>query len=132
LSSRHTAQEYLDQAAHNAGLAAYLRTNKTDYLDWAATCLFYSAVHYVNAFLAYSGKSIPRRHTSSDPANPGRTNIVQQDSVLRSVYHDYRHLDDESRDARYELRKPKKADYDERLVRCHNRIRQFVTTRLAS
>src|SRR5439155_13741854 len=99
----HTATEYVRQATHNASLAKYLRANKTDCLDWAVTCLFYSAVHWVNAYLTKQRIPIPRRHQGSDPQKPGRMNIVQQDSSLRRIYSSYRHLDDESRDARYEL-----------------------------
>jgi hypothetical protein len=54
----HTVEEYLQQARHNSELAADIRKNQTEYLDWAATSLFYSAVHYVNAYFAKFGISI--------------------------------------------------------------------------
>jgi len=125
-----TATEYIQQAAHNAALASFLRTNKPEYLDWAVTCLFYSAVHYVNAYLAHSKTPIPRRHRAGDSGQPGRLNIVQQDGTLKAIYKNYRHLDDESRDARYELRLPKVSDYDSFLLRQLKAIQEYILPKI--
>ena len=125
-----TSTEYIQQAAHNVALATFLRANKTECLDWAATCLFYSAVHYVNAYLAYSKIPIPRRHRAGDSGQPGRLNIVQQDATLRTIYKNYRHLDDESRDARYELRRPKVSDYDNFLLIQLKEIQAYILPRI--
>jgi hypothetical protein len=103
--------DYVQQALHNAELAAYLRKDKTQYLDWAVTCLFYSALHYVNAYLAKGQKAIPRRHVTVGNL-AGRSNIVQADPDLGAIYPAYRALEDESRDARYELRKMTPYEYD--------------------
>lgn len=122
-----TSADYVQQAAHNLALAAHLRADKAEYLDWAATCLFYAAVHYVNAYLTKANITIPRRHRGSEPKNkPGRLNIVQQDPILRFIYINYRHLDDESRDARYELRKPSTSDYDGFLLTQIKSIKSFI------
>jgi hypothetical protein len=132
LSAAHTLEEYLAQAAHNAELARFLRKEKPEYLDWAATCLFYSAVHYVNAYLTKCGQNIPRRHVGTDQGAVGRTNIVQQDRTLREIYPDYRDLDDDSRDARYELKHPTKPDYDTYLMPSFVRIKNFVQQKISS
>jgi len=126
----HTVSDYLQKAAHNLEFAQYVRKNKTDCLDWAATSLFYSAVHYLNAYFVNADTPIPRRHTSSDPNYPGRKNIIQQDPQLLSIYSHYRHLDDESRDARYELRIISAADYDSFLLPKLNSIKSFITTKV--
>lgn len=126
----HTIPQYLQKAAHNLAFAQYIRENKSDCLDWAATCLFYAAVHYVNAYLVKSSMPIPRRHTSSDPLNPGRTNIVQQNPDLSKIYRPYRHLDDESRDARYELRSISTSDYDSFLLPQIKKIKEFIEPRV--
>jgi hypothetical protein len=126
----HTLSEYVAQAAHNSAFAEGIRKNQGEYLDWAATCLFYAAVHYVNAYFVKSTIAIPRRHTGADPKNPGRTNIVQQDPSLKTIYAPYRHLDDESRDARYELKIISEADYDNFLLPKLNQIRSFITSEL--
>ena len=57
----HSVSEYLQQAAHNLAFAAEIRKTKTEYLDWAATCLFYAAIHYINAYFVKSNIPIPRR-----------------------------------------------------------------------
>jgi hypothetical protein len=129
----HSAPDYVQQAAHNVELADYLRKNRTDCLDWAVTCLFYAAVHYVNAYLRKSNLAIPRRHRGSDRnKTEGRLNIVQQDPTLRFIYINYRHLDDESRDARYELRKPSSADYDSFLEPQLKSIRKFILPKVTN
>jgi hypothetical protein len=126
----HTVAEYVAQAVHNSTFAADIRKSQGGYLDWAATCLFYAAVHYVNAYFVKSKIAIPRRHSSSDPKYPGRMNIVQQDPSLKTIYVPYRHLDDESRDARYELKILSEADYDKFLLPQLNQIRKFITSEL--
>jgi hypothetical protein len=123
----HTVSEYVAQAVRNSEFAADIRKNQGRYLDWAATCLFYAAVHYVNAYLVKSKIAIPRRHSCPDPKNPGRTNIVQQDPSLKTIYATYRHLDDESRDARCELKVISKADYDKFLLPKLEQIKKFIT-----
>lgn len=124
-----TPADYLQQAAKNAELAAFLRQEKSEYLDWAVTCLFYSAIHLVNAYLSHRHLTIPRRHTTKGGL-VGRSNIVQTDKVLGSIYFDYRALDDESRDARYELKKPTEEDYDKYLLARLNAIRAFILPKL--
>ena len=125
------SSEYVQQAVHNTELATHLRQDKTQYLDWAATCLFYAAVHYINAYLAKADKTIPRRHTTQGILM-GRTNIVQSDPALRKIYYAYRHLDDESRNARYELKRPTLEDYDTYLVPQLDKIKDFVMLNVAA
>jgi hypothetical protein len=124
---KHAISEYVAQANHNSAFATDIRKHQGKYLDWAATCLFYAAVHYVNAYFVKSQMAIPRRHSSPDPKNPGRMNIVQQDPSLKIIYAPYRHLDDESRDARYELKVVSEADYDKFLLPQLEKIRKCIT-----
>jgi hypothetical protein len=93
--------------------------------------LFYAAVHFVNAYLKKAGIPIPRRHRSND-GEPGRLNIVQADPTLSTIYPEYRHLDDESRDARYELKKISEADFDKFLLVKLNRISDFITPKVTN
>lgn len=127
--SSHTLDEYIAQATHNVDVATHLRSTSVYCLDWAATCLFYAAVHLVNAFLRKHGVPIPRRHRGK-PDAPGRTNIVQQDPRLRVIYKSYRHLDDESRDARYELKRFVPADYDDFLLPEFRKLQGYLMARL--
>ncbi len=122
----HSVPDYIQQAAHNLEFAEYIRKNKSDCLDWSATCLFYAAVHYVNAYFKKANIPIPRRHSSPDPKTPGRLNIVQQDPTLSAIYDPYRNLDDESRDARYELKNISEARYDGYLRPEFEKIQKFI------
>ena len=125
MSTPHTINEYLQQAEHNTEFAKFIRSKRSDCLDWSATCLFYAAVHYVNAYFRKFGIPIPRRHRGNH-GEPGRTNIVQSDPTLSSIYAEYRHLDDESRDARYELRRISEADFDRFLLVKLEKIGDFI------
>jgi hypothetical protein len=131
-TTTHSVDEYLEQAAHNSGFAQRIRDDLPEYMDWSAACLFYSAVHYVNAYLAKQGIPIPRRHRGTEARKPGRTNIVQSDPGLSRIYRYYRHLDDESRDARYELKKITTADYDSFLLPNLVKIREFIIRRVTA
>ena len=120
---QHT--EYIQQAAHNADLASYLRQTGKNCLDWAVTCLFYAAIHYINAYLVKKHIPLPTSHR-------GRRNIVRSDSVLSQICQDYCHLGDESRDARYKLKRPSVSDYDTLLVSQFNRIRKFISSKITN
>jgi hypothetical protein len=132
LTTSHSVDEYLEQAAHNSGLAQHIRDKLPEFMDWSATCLFYSAVHYVNAYFAKFSIPISRRHRGVEAKKPGRTNIVQTDTKLSAIYPHYRHLDDESRDARYELKRITPVDYDKFLKPKLQKIQQFIVPKVTS
>lgn len=128
----HTIEEYLQQAAHNFEFAAYIRNSRPECLDWSVTSLFYAAVHYVNAYFKKSGIAIPRRHTSPDSKAPGRSNLVQKDPILSRIYDPYRNLDDESRDARYELKRVSASHYDEYLLKEFEKIKNMIIPKVTT
>ena len=70
-------------------------------VDWAITMLFYSALHYIDAFLDGKGMH-PRNHTVRDDE-------IQNNGSIKAIYRDYRFLKHRSRAARYEI-----ANYTER------------------
>ncbi len=61
---------------------------------WALTMLFYAAVHRVQACFVTQGK-YPITHTHRDSA-------IRRDSNLKSIYVDYREIENLSRTARYD------------------------------
>lgn len=83
--------EHLKQAQHNEAFVNIFDTASSPYLDWALIGIFYSSVHYIEAFLATKNKHT-RYHTSRD-------NYVEV--YLGNIYEDYRELKDYSEDARY-------------------------------
>lgn len=64
------------------------------FFDWKVTGTFYSALHYVDAYLA-----IQNIHP---PTHAIRLGLVRTDPKLKPVSMDYRDLLNESRTARYE------------------------------
>ena len=90
-------QQHLDQASKNERLYHQFDLDKTEFLDWAVTVLFYSLLHYLDAFLA---QRQPSRHPRS---HAERDDEVGRSGQLTQVWQFYRRLKDESRNARYEV-----------------------------
>ena len=89
--------EHLTKAVHNEMFCAYLDSivmNGETYYEWEAVGLFYSALHYVDAYLARMPYH-PRNHLS-------RNNLIGMITSLRPIYDNYLTLYDRSMDARYE------------------------------
>jgi hypothetical protein len=66
-----------------------------DYLEWAAISAFYSALHFVDAYLARRGLH---------PGDHGVRDSYLRRTELRNVYFAYRTLRTASEDYRYALR----------------------------
>jgi hypothetical protein len=81
------------QAVHNRNFFTEFRLAQSDYTDWAATVLFYTALHLVEAFLASRGEHSPD-HRQRDQ------NFVRF-AELRPLYSPYRELKHHSQRARY-------------------------------
>jgi len=87
--------EHLARARGNEELAKTLDRSKGLCVDWAITMLFYAAVHYIDAYLAFSG-SRPKNHQQRD-------NAVEHNGSLAPIWNDYRRLKDLSEEARYQI-----------------------------
>jgi hypothetical protein len=86
-----TAQRHLDQARRNYRCYERLRLDG-EFLDWAVTALFYTALHLVLAHAAQHG------HSLTDDHGAIRRYV---DRYLVSIRRTYRELFDASRDTRY-------------------------------
>lgn len=101
-----TRQEHVAKAVHNESFVQTLSLTTTPFLDWAVTGMFYAAVHYVDAYLATKNihpkrhRAVPTQPGQQSNAGPGRSDYVYWH--LKRIYQDYRYLDDQSREARYE------------------------------
>lgn len=89
-----TVAEHLETARRNHGVSNFLLDNKSEYTEWEAICLFYSAVHLLEAYLA----SMPV------PYHPG-SQSERSSSVARyfskECFKKYALLKDKSIEARY-------------------------------
>jgi len=90
---RHVAQ-----AEHNEELFGLLGQSSPAFIDWQITALFYSVLHYVEAYLATLGAV--GTHLES---HQQRSRYVARDAFLRPYFIDYQELKDRSEDARYRL-----------------------------
>ena len=86
-----TRDEHLGQARHNAEF--YTTINRSRYKDWAATVLFYTGLHFIDAVLA-----IKNIHPG---AHPTRDNAVNSVSELKPIFGHYAALKNASFNARY-------------------------------
>lgn len=85
------AQDHLGKARHNYRLYQHLHDDG-EFLDWAITLMFYTALHLVQAHAELYGPWVPENHDD-------RRSYVREQ--LNRVYHDYRDLHDRGRDMRY-------------------------------
>jgi hypothetical protein len=87
--------EHLGRAEQTEQLALALNRHLPVCIDWAVVMLFYSALHYIDAFLA--GKNVhPMSHKQRDEE-------IERNGSLSEIYGAYRRLKDLSRAARYEI-----------------------------
>jgi len=124
-----TVQEHLQQARHNETLASQLGSPPIEAYDWAIIVLFYTVLHFVDAYLLQQHRIVPRGHTATwNPQTglrtPGRNDYVRQH--LRQISRAYKILYDTSRLARYEgtFLGPSAASYYQNL-----RNKEFIQTR---
>jgi len=84
--------DHLHQAHHN--VTFYASIDKAAFKDWAATSLFYAALHYIDAFLAHKRNIHPPKHKERD-------NLVATIAELKPISTSYYALKDGSFNARY-------------------------------
>ncbi len=86
-----TPSQHREKAEHDEFFVSEL---KEPFWDWAITGLFYAALHYIEIYLA---RQAPPIHP---PTHPIRDSHIHR--LLSPIYVDYRELEEESRDARYD------------------------------
>ncbi len=84
-------QDHLSAAIRNEEFVMDISALPVRYAEWEVTALFYSALHYVNAYLETQGH-FPRNHFQRD-------NLVNR---LTNVGVEYRYLFQQSINAHYE------------------------------
>ena len=83
--------DHRTRAEHNE---FFTKNIDNPFFDWQVTGTFYSALHYVDAYLATKNVH--------PPTHAVRLGMVRTDPTLNPVFRDYRELLNESRTARYE------------------------------
>lgn len=88
-------KKHIQQAEKNEEFFSSFNLKNTRFLDWAITALFYSALHYVDAYLATKSQH-PFNHRD-------RGQWLTKEQNLKYIYYDYEELKNRSEDARYKI-----------------------------
>lgn len=88
--------DHLKKAQHNESFVKSFNLNSTPFLDWVITGMFYSALHYMEAYFAKQKFHSPDHRT--------RDSNIQRDSNLRKLFVAYSELKNFSVNARYAIK----------------------------
>jgi hypothetical protein len=116
-----TPHQHVKKAKENEAFAATLDLSTQAGVDWSMSVAFYTALHYVQAFLLTHTPFAPVLHTERDNA----INSTQ----LKAIYNEYRELKTFSRDARYDVPGFNKKDV-EYIGTCLKTVRDYITPKL--
>lgn len=89
-----TKDEHLAKIAENARFLATIDQSDSCGIGWSITVVFYSALHYLEAYFVSRGRGFNNHHS--------RASAIQNDPIIRSLYSEYRTLENLSREARYD------------------------------
>ncbi len=91
-----TRDEHVTKAEGNQTFAESIDTTNQTRIDWKLVVLFYTAVHYVEAYLAKALNQHLRSHTTRD-------SYISRETNLRKIRDPYAHLKFFGYNARYEV-----------------------------
>ncbi len=91
-----TSQEHVERAKHNQRFAEHFDLDKTEFRDWVVTGFFYSALHWIDAYLV-------RLNKKTDDGHASRNTLTNTEKELNPISRPYRLLYSYSRNARYNL-----------------------------
>ncbi len=103
------ASAHIDKAEHNERLAMAVRGMSPEFLDWVVTAYFYSALHYLEAYLAANP-------LEKHPSTHGERQDYMAHAFSRKNYASFRYLKDKSETARYDTRSFSEQDIDANLI----------------
>lgn len=92
-------KDHIDKARHNEKFYSSFDLDTTPFLDWVVNGIFYSALHYVDSYFESKGIR-PGNHRDRNEL------ILTESGFERSfykLYHNYRHLQDDSEGGRYKM-----------------------------
>lgn len=121
-----TREQHLGQARHNERFLTTFDLSVSPYLDWAVTVIFYAALHYLRALAARYGFISISSYVDEDRTF-ARLSVLRRNA---GIYADYRQLKDDSRAARYEMRRLTPQEVSELRDEELYRIREVVLANL--
>jgi hypothetical protein len=124
-----TSPEHKAKALHNERFLEVPDLTGDEFADWAVTVLFYSALHWMRALAAQEGYQI--RSYKRYKEHPGEDEVFQGTGVFTLQAFDwYRHLRDDSRNARYEMQGFSASEFRSLQQECFMPFKSFVTSKL--
>ena len=92
-----TPEQFLSKAQKNSRFTRELQVSNIQSPEWVVVGAFYSAIHYVNAYLAkINPKFVPHDHKN-------RKFFVTTVKELKPISRSYLRLSDKAREARYTM-----------------------------
>ena len=113
-----TKDEHVQQAEHNRQFWSSTNVPLTPFVDWVVTGIFYEAVHWVEAFLASTG-----RHSGT---HYDRNLAIQDFSQMNAIRNDFFTLKADSENARYKCERHSAQYIDSELIPRLNNIERHV------
>lgn len=110
--------EHLAKVAENLKVLQSLDSSLEGAIGWSITILFYSALHFIEAYFE-SRRGFGCKHHFS------RASEIQRDEVIKSLFGDYSTLETLSREARYDVSEFGAEDL-KRAEACFENIRKAV------
>jgi hypothetical protein len=89
-----TDSEHLHKAEHNEDFYLSFDLITTPYLDWVVSCIFYSALHYIESYLATQGK-YSQNHADRN------ANLRDDPNLGIDIFKKFNALKDDSENGRY-------------------------------
>jgi hypothetical protein len=90
-------KDHINKARHNEQFLSSFDIDTTPFLDWVVNGVFYSALHYLDCYLANKGKH-PGEHRE-------RIRLIWNEPYLgKPFFRLYRPLKDDSEEGRYSVR----------------------------
>lgn len=91
-----TVAKHVESAKRNQTFAEHFDLDQTDFRDWVVTGYFYSALHWIDAYLI-------RENKKTDDGHASRNTLTNTERELTTISRPYRKLYSYSRNARYNL-----------------------------
>ena len=89
--------KHLSKAEHNEKFFSNFDINSTDFKDWIVIGIFYSAIHYYEAYFALKNKHSGSHDTTDD--------WISNDQSISDTYYDYRELKQQRYEASYRAKR---------------------------
>jgi len=118
-------QKHISKAAHNEDFWKLIHSEEKyeKYSDWVVTGIFYSAMHFIDAFFGKNSKHL-KSHDMADKE-------ISREKRLFNVYSDYRALKDYRWKASYWSTPFSKLEIDTDIIPHFSKIKSLIITLLS-